>query len=168
MSCLFSVHQGGQVCSHTSPVLGTARAAHGRGFALDPRPPVPPHALSPCCNTSTAPLLLPGGQCWGWKAQVCDQPFPRLHKVLTNRGSCFRPPGKSAWFDTDSRFPCPPQTPAAPKHAWLSLQPHPAALQGPEQPELPGWGFCTRIPRKGPEGLRRGGMEALGWSPCLL
>lgn len=54
MSCLFSVHQGGQVCSHTSPVLGTARAAHGRGFALDPRLPVPSvpavtHLLLLCC-----------------------------------------------------------------------------------------------------------------------
>lgn len=51
MSCLFSVHQAVQVCSHTSPVLGTARAAHSRGFALEPRPSVPPHALSPCCNS---------------------------------------------------------------------------------------------------------------------
>lgn len=106
--------------------------------------------------TSNAPLLLPGGQCWGWKAQVRAQPFPRHHKVLTNRGSCFRPPGKSAWFDTDTSCPCPPQLLAAPKHGWASLHPHPAALQGPEQP---GRAALVGVSAPGSPGRGRRGLQ---------
>lgn len=76
----------------------------------------------------------PGDNAGAGRRRSGDQPFPRHHKVLTNRGSSFRPPGQSARFDTDAPFPCPPQPPAAPKHGWVSLHPHPAALQGPEQP----------------------------------
>lgn len=167
MSCLFPVHQAVQVRSRTSPALRTARAAHSRGFALEPRPSVSPHALSPCCNSHLKLLCCcPEDSAGAGRRSSGDQPFPRHHEALTNRGSCSRPPGHSAWFDTHAPFPCPPQPLAAPKHGWVSLPPHPAGTRT-ARPSCHG-GFCTGTPRKGPEGPQRGGMKVLGWSLCLL
>lgn len=153
VSCLFPAHRGLQMCSHTSPVLGTAR----------PWVCIRAASLSPCSNSPRMPLCCcPGDNAGAGRRRSAFS----LSKSTTKRSQT-----EGAVSDAWEKRPGLTQTrrfrvrPSLSKHGWASLQPHPAALQGPEQHQ--GRAALAGVVHQDPqEGSRRKGWRCRAGHPA--
>lgn len=158
------------MCSHMSPVLGTARAAHSRGFAVEPRPSVPPRALSPCCNSHLMLLCCcPGDNAGAGRRRSVLSLSHGTTKCSQTEGAVSDRLGKAPGLTLTPRARVRPSLSRPQNTGGLHCTRTQQLCRGQNSPaELPWWGFLHQGPQEGAGGgCRRGGMEVLGWSPRL-